>query len=198
MGYLKEYQWELVPESLPVVKRNCPKCKIKTNYMNTEKFRVNANKNNIDIWLIYQCEKCKSTYNMTIYERINPYDITKNEYERFLANDKKLAKEYGFNIGIHNLNKAELILENIQYDVIKREKDEYCANENEIAIDIYCKYPIELRVDKLLCDNFSISRSKIKNMYEKGLIFSDESKNLLKSKVRNGMKLHILRLGDRK
>ncbi|WP_084023929.1 DUF1062 domain-containing protein [Clostridium taeniosporum] len=39
------------------------KCNEKIHYINSGKFRVNANKNNIDIWLIYQCEKCKSTWN---------------------------------------------------------------------------------------------------------------------------------------
>jgi len=31
---------------------------------------------------------------MTIYERIKPYDINKYEYEKFLSNDKELAREY--------------------------------------------------------------------------------------------------------
>lgn len=65
-----------------MVRRNCPKCNEKVLYINSERFRVNANKNSIDIWLIYQCEKCKSTWNMTIYERIKPYDIDKYEYEK--------------------------------------------------------------------------------------------------------------------
>lgn len=83
MSCFNRYRWELVPDNLPVVKRNCPKCKGKTSFINTEKFRVNANKNNIDVWLIYQCEKCKSTWNMTIYERVSPKDIDKEEYEGF-------------------------------------------------------------------------------------------------------------------
>jgi hypothetical protein len=85
MSYLKKYQWELIPKDLPIVRRNCPKCNEKACYINSEKFRVNANKNSIDIWLIYQCEKCKSTWNMSIYERIKPYDINKYEYEKFLS-----------------------------------------------------------------------------------------------------------------
>jgi len=117
MSYLKKYQWELVPENLPKVKRNCPKCNEKSHYICSEKFRVNANKNNLDIWLIYQCEKCKSTWNMTIYERIKPSEISKYEYEKFLSNDKKLAREYAFNLSIYSKNKAEVILEEmLSYD----------------------------------------------------------------------------------
>lgn len=194
MSYLKKYQWELVPENLPIVKRNCPKCNEKAHYINSEKFRVNANKNNIDIWLIYQCKKCKSTWNMTIYERIKPYEINKYEYERFLSNDKELAREYAFNLSIYNKNKAEVILEHVNYKLIQEKLEAYHINENELVIEIVCKYPIELRVDKLLSDKLGLSRSKIKNMHKKGVIFIKDNKNLLNIKVRDGMEIHVLKV----
>ncbi|WML37652.1 DUF1062 domain-containing protein [Clostridium sp. OS1-26] len=194
MSYLKKYQWELVPENLPIVKRNCPKCNEKAHYISSEKFRVNANKNNIDIWLIYQCEKCKSTWNMTIYERMKPYEINKYEYERFLSNDKGLAREYAFNLSIYNKNKAEVILEHVNYKLIQKKLEAYYINENELVIEIVCKYPIELRVDKLLSDKLGLSRSKIKNMHKKGVIFIKDNKNLLNIKVRDGMEIHVLKV----
>jgi hypothetical protein len=193
MSYLKKYKWELVPENLPIVKRNCSKCNEKAHYINSEKFRVNANKNNIDIWLIYQCEKCKSTWNMTIYERIKPYDINKYEYERFLSNDKELAREYAFNLSIYNKNKAEIILEDVNYKLIQKKLEACYINENELVIEIVCKYPIELRVDKLLSDKLGLSRSKIKNMHKKGVIFINDGKNSLNIKVRDGMEIHVLK-----
>ena len=196
MSYLKKYQWELIPESLPMVKRNCPKCNEKSHYISSEKFRVNANKNNIDIWLIYQCEKCKSTWNMTIYERIKPYNINKYEYEKFLSNDKGLVREYAFNLSIYNKNKAEVILEDINYKLIEKKLEAYYINENEFVIEIVCKYPVELRVDKLLSDKLGLSRSKIKSMNKKGLIFINEDKNSLNIKVRDGMEIHVLKVVD--
>lgn len=193
MSYLKKYRWELIPEDLPIVKRNCPKCNEKTHYINSEKFRVNANKNNIDIWLIYQCEKCKSTFNMTIYERTKLCDINKDEYEKFLSNDKELAREYAFNLSIYNKNKVEIILEAVNYELIQKELEIYYINENELVIEIICKHPIELRADKLLSDKLRLSRSQIKRMHEKGVIFIKDNKNSLNVKVRNGMEIHILK-----
>ena len=217
MSYLRKYKWELVPEELPMVRRNCPKCNEKASYINTERFRVNANKSNIDVWLIYQCEKCKSTWNMTIYERTKPCDINKYEYEKFLSNDKELARKYAFNLSIYNKNKAEVILEDVNYELIQKEL-EACyiketptpnivgvsdshkkqvfgslLNENELVIEIVCKYPIEQRVDKLLSDELGFSRSKIKNMHKKGVIFINDDKNLLNIKVRDGMEIHVLK-----
>ena len=37
MSYLNKYQWELIPENLPRVKRGCSKCNEKTNYISSEK-----------------------------------------------------------------------------------------------------------------------------------------------------------------
>jgi len=192
MSYLKKYQWELVPKNLPIVRRNCPKCNEKARYINSEKFRVNANKNSIDIWLIYQCEKCKSTWNMTIYERIKPYEINKDEYEKFLSNDKELAREYAFNLSIYNKNKAEIILEDVNYELIQKKLEAYYSNGNELVIEIACKDFIELRVDKLLSDTLGISRNKIKDMNKKGIIFIKDNKNSLNIKVRDRMEIHVL------
>ena len=194
MSYLKKYQWELVPINLPIVRRNCPKCDEKSRYINTERFRVNANKNNIDVWLIYQCEKCKSTWNMTIYERTKPCDISKDEYEKFLSNDKELARKYAFNISIYNKNKAEIILEDVNYEVIQKELEAYCINKNELIIEIVCKNPIEVRVDKLLSDKLGISRSQIKKMNKKGVIAIKDDENSLNAKVKNGMEIRILKI----
>lgn len=191
MSYLKEYEWQLIPEKLPTIRKVCPKCGKKTNYINTKKFRVNANKSNLDIWLIYQCNKCRSTYNMTIYERIKPLDISRYEYEKFLSNDEDLAKEYSFNLDFYNKNKAEAVFDDITYSIEKKEiKTSYC-NSNETIINIISKFPTNLRVDKFLSDNLSITRSVIKKLYEKGYIYSNENNNLLRCKIKNNIQIHI-------
>lgn len=196
MSCLNKYQWELVPQNLPIVKRSCPKCNEKTNYINSEKFRINANKNSIDVWLIYKCEKCKSTWNMTIYERIKPCNISKHEYNKFLSNDRELAREYAFNSSIYSKNKAEVFLDDISYRLVQRKLEAYYIKENELVIEIICKYPIDLRVDKLLSDILEISRSKIKSMIEKGVVFVNDNKNSSNIKVRDGMEIHVLQAVD--
>jgi hypothetical protein len=190
MSYLRKIKWEIIPDTKPEVIRNCPKCGEKTHFINTEKFRVNANKNNIDIWLIYQCSKCKATWNMAIYERINPEHISREEYNKFLANDRELAISYGFNIDVHNRNRAELILDCMDYHVVSRDLQELSKKENEQEIEICCKYPIELRVDRLLSGKLNISRSQIKNLHDKGLIYNTENKQLLKAKINDGMVIY--------
>ena len=133
---------------------------------------------------------------MTIYERIKPCDISKDEYDKFLSNDRELAREYAFNSGIYSKNKAEVILDHINYRVVQRRLEAYYIRENEIVIELICKYPIELRVDKLLSDILGISRNKIKGMLKEGLISTNDDKKSLNIKVRDGMEIHFLKAVD--
>ena len=52
MSYLKKIEYEIVLNDSFLVIWNCPKCSRKTHFANTKKFRVNANGNKLDIWLI--------------------------------------------------------------------------------------------------------------------------------------------------
>lgn len=192
MSYIEEYLWDITPKTTPVVRKNCPKCNEKTNYINSKKFRVNANKSNIDIWLIYQCEKCKASWNMEIYERANTGSINPNKYNEFMQNNEELAEQYVFNIDIHNKNKVDLRIKDVEYEVKKIKLHEEEASKNEISIKIECNYPCGIRIDKLLSDNLSISRKNVKEMYESGKIFIENKKSNLNTCVEDGMVIHIL------
>lgn len=194
MSYLKNIKWEIVPLTIPMVKRNCPKCGNNAYFKNSEKFRVNANKKNLDIWLIYQCEKCKSTWNMTIYERISPIDIDSMQYKLFLNNDLELAKKYGFDIAIHNKNKVKLEFENVGYEIHGEDINILQCDFNEknkIVIDITCKYSLGLRVDKVLSKKLGVSREKVKKLYKNSIICGVGEKDLLKEKINNKIRIYI-------
>ncbi len=98
------------------VLRKCAKCGKKEHFVNTGCFRVNANGNKVDVWLIYQCKKCKHTCNLTIYERRKPSRISSEEYERFMANDEELALQYGTDKEFFARNRAEVILRKVNSD----------------------------------------------------------------------------------
>lgn len=108
MSYCRKTEYGMIPGDSFTVIRVCAKCGRKTRFTNTEKFRVNANGNKLDVWLIYQCEKCKHTLNLAIYERRKVSSIPKEEYQRFLDNDEELARRYGRDMLLFQKNKAEI------------------------------------------------------------------------------------------
>ena len=133
MSYLKKTEYEIVLKDSFWVIRNCPKCGRKTYFKNTKKFRVNANGNRLDVWLIYQCEECKHTLNISIYERQKVSSIPKEEYECFLNNDEQFAEMYGKNVQLFRKNKADIDFEKINYDFVKlHETVEYRDSEEQL------------------------------------------------------------------
>lgn len=85
----------------------CSGCGKKMYFVNTGRFRVNANGNKVDIWLIYQCARCKHSLNLTVYERRKPNRIPQEEYRRFLENDEDLALQYGNDKAFLKRNRVE-------------------------------------------------------------------------------------------
>ena len=85
----------------------CGGCEKKQEFMNSGRFRVNANGNNVDVWLIYRCKKCKHTWNLTIYERTRPSKIPHELFEAFQENDAETALAYGRSVEFLRKNRAE-------------------------------------------------------------------------------------------
>ena len=90
------------------VYHRCGGCGKKQEFINSKKFRVNANGNKVDVWLIYRCKKCKHSWNLSIYERKNSNRIPGELYELFLCNDEDTAIMFGNDIVFLKENNAEL------------------------------------------------------------------------------------------
>lgn len=99
--------YEIIPQGSYRVRRNCSGCGKKTWYQNTNCFRINANGTKLDVWLIYQCEICRHTYNLTVWERVK-FSAIGAEYERYQKSDQKLAEKYGNDRAFFERNRAEI------------------------------------------------------------------------------------------
>lgn len=171
MSYLKKIEYEIILKDSFWVIRSCPKCGGKTHYTNTKKFRVNANGNKLDIWLIYQCAECKHTLNLAIYERKKVSSVPKEEYQCFLNNNEQLAEMYGKNMQLFRTNKADIDFEKMHYDFVKRqETTESSGFGEQIVITIKNPYQLKIRSEKQIAMVLGLSRSQVKNLLEKGEI----------------------------
>lgn len=174
MSYFKSKEYEVVPTTSLKIIQNCSGCGCKNIFINTKCFRINANGNCLDVWLIYQCKKCKHTYNIPLYERISPKRIKQEEYVKLLANDCELAFQYGTDIQLMKRNNAEINWEETEYKVIGEIFDN-TWNVNEILI----KNPVHLKIrtEKIISQIMGISRQELKRMVkDKEIHF--EHKNL--------------------
>lgn len=161
MSCYKHTIYEIIPVSSYKIIKNCSGCGHKTMYVNTNRFRVNANGSHIDVWLIYQCGYCGNTYNLSIYKRKRQGYLNQEEYGRFLSNDKDLALEYGTSKELFADNKAEIVWNQIDYDI--KLIGEEPAEGNDI-ITIYNPCSIRVRVGKALAGILDMTGSRIKRL----------------------------------
>ncbi len=171
MSYLKKIEYEIVLKDSFLVIRNCPKCGRKTYFKNTKKFRGNANGSKLDVWLIYQCEECKHTLNLAIYERRTVSSIPKEEYQNFLDNNEQFAEIYGKDIQLFRKNKAAVDFERVNYDFVKRhETMGYSDSLEQIVVAINNPYQLKIHPEKQIAIALGLSRSQVKSLTEEGKI----------------------------
>lgn len=186
-------QWIITPNQLPAIIRRCPKCGKKTEFINSGKFRVNANGRLIDVWLIYRCGQCETSWNMTIWERTEAGRLEKEEYEGFLQNDPELAEKYGNDRDLFARNKVEAAASKAEYHVTTVDTAFPSREDHAMEMEIRIRTGFDLRADIFLMQQLSVSRSRIKKWCEAGLILSDGQVLPPKGKIKDGMLLQVRR-----
>lgn len=175
MSYCRIIEYEIVPKESFSVIRGCAGCCRKTNFINTKKFRVNANGSKLDVWLIYQCETCRHTLNLTIYERKKVSSIPKEEYDCFLRNEEELAEKYGRDMSLFQKNKAEIDFERVNYEIVKQCDTTQCearcdsgAGEGGVVLTVRNTYGLKIRPEKQFAEILGMSRSQVQKMLREG------------------------------
>jgi hypothetical protein len=184
------YFWKVKPSAQPTVIKNCSKCGTRSEFESSGNFRINANQNHLDVWLIYQCKKCNTTWNMEILSRVHPGDIKEDLYLKFQRNDPELARRYSFDSVTHSRNRSVMNFEGISYEV-EGEGISLQELKEDVTIEISCEYPLDIRLDKILSGQLGISREMFKKMVRTGHIFSEDLKDIAKAKIRDGIKIII-------
>lgn len=157
--------WTVRPVSAPVVRRACPKCGGQADYKNTGNFRINANQRHLDIWLIYQCAKCKSTWNLTVHTRIKAGKLPPALFERFVHNDPQLALELGLDRQLLEKNRVQADFDQVAYRV---EGPELPVGAGRCRVTLQAEAALGIRLDRLLAQKFSLSRSAVERLFREG------------------------------
>lgn len=164
MSCFESKKYEIIPIETYKIIRNCSGCGNKSVYYSTNKIRINASGKQIDVWLIYQCGKCKHTYNLPIYSRINRNELDKSEYESLLKNNQEIVNRYGLNRNILQKNVATIFDEPVY--ILK----DTGTSINENTIQFFNPYKIKVRHDKLIAECLKISRSQAQKLLESGTL----------------------------
>lgn len=171
MSYSEKEYWLRIEDSLKVI-HSCGGCGKKQIFINTNNFRVNANGSKLDVWLIYQCEICRHTLNIPVFERIKSSKIDVSLYNRLINNDLQLAKKYGSDSAFFKAGNYEVDINSALiglYDA-NGKPDSSVNNISYSRIIVHNVSGIKLRSEKIVSMILGISRSKAKKMIDIGQI----------------------------
>ena len=188
--------WEVKVNNTPLLIKKCSHCDSDRFYC-SDKFRMNAQKKNIDVWLIYRCVKCDNTCNLTLLSRSKPDLIDKTLFHSFSMNDKDTAWKYAFSTEMERKNNLRLDYGSVEYEIIPNTSLEDLLNlSNEvIKIHIKCELEFDLKLSSLIRRRFSLSANQVKRMFEDGIITISSNKPPQKHKVKDGDMIVIQREG---
>jgi len=194
METVKRFTWEVIPTRTPLFKKKCSKCKNSNLYYNSNKFRLNSQKRNIDVWLIYKCVKCDNTCNITILSRTKPELIDKELYRNFSMNDEETAWRYAFDPQIISKNNMELDYSNVEYDIIHENislKDILYMKEDLIEFEIKARFNLDLKLTVVIRKCFDISSNQLEKMISAGIITILPLCSIKKCRIKNGIRITI-------
>ncbi|MCL2378192.1 MAG: DUF1062 domain-containing protein [Defluviitaleaceae bacterium] len=174
-----EATWRIIPAATPAIIKQCSKCNCKSKYYCSEKFRVNANQSRVDIWLIYKCHKCDSTWKLAIKKGIKPRDLPPGLFDRFVNNDSSLAWQYAFDK--HFLKQHSCVIDySIDYTV-----EGHVPHNGPQLIHIQIPYIFDLKLGALLAKVLRTTVGQVRKHVEKGDISINPQVDIMKHRIKS-------------
>ncbi|MGE8533949.1 MAG: DUF1062 domain-containing protein [Chryseobacterium sp.] len=185
--------WEVKAKNTPLLKKKCNHCNSDRFYC-SDKFRLNAQKKNIDIWLIYRCVKCSNTYNMNVFSRIRTESVSKELFNKFSENDTEIAWEYAFSQEIRKKNNVEADLESVAYEILYNTipvEDLINMDGEIISFQIQCSFDFNVRASTAIRTCLGLSSSKLNLLLDSGTVYFNGKPLQKKYKIKNGDTVNI-------
>lgn len=177
--------WEVQYLSPPPAVRFCKRCGMKKEYFSSGQFRVNAQRKYLDIWLIYKCSGCESTWNMTILTRVHPKALSKKLLDKFQSNDKTLADQYAMDTNLLRQNGCKT--GPYHYEVTG------CNTfDGPVRLHIKCNFASDIKISAILREKLHLSRKEFEKMIAEDRIKSESGADLRKCRLKDNINGHVL------
>lgn len=191
---MKDIKWTIRYDRPPAPVRYCKKCSIRQEFISSGQFRVNAQGKCLDIWLIYKCSCCSSTWNAAIYSRVNTGSLPPGLLSRFHGNDPSLAMQYAMDTRFLRLNGAQIQLPSyhVEGQVFQLADSPASTDpDSSMVLQIDNPYPLPLRVHAVLKSKLKLSQKRLDQLTQSGRIQCEDGRELKKSRTGNHIRLYI-------
>lgn len=160
-------QWHIRAENTPEIRRHCKKCGMERPFVSSGLFRVNANHHVLDIWLIHRCSVCSRSWNMEIYERVRPFDLSPEALHGFQINDAALAWQCAHDPALLLKNRVVADYTNVPI-LVDGPKVDLNALDAPLVITLVSDIALPIRLSCILREKLLLSSSALKRLAENG------------------------------
>lgn len=182
---MQQIVWVVQYSTPPLALKYCKKCQKKTEHASSGRFRVNAQGKYLDIWLIYKCKNCRTTWNLPLYSRIKPESIDNRLLEQFYSNDGSLALQYAFSTWLLQTNGAEIVLPD--YQILGPHPD----SGTTVELQITSQYSLPVKVSQILREKLGLSSRELEKLITDSRIQNISLKGLKKYRLNQEITLYI-------
>ncbi|WP_422037615.1 DUF1062 domain-containing protein [Roseibium sp.] len=191
-------QWKILGADTLHIERHCAGCGRNTPFVSTEKFRLNANGNRLDAWLVYACPACGNRWNRTLFERRPVRSLPQATIEALQENDAGFARAFavqpprrtdGFRRGTAGPFRIEKNILSL-------------ARSVDDTLDLVLLNPANLhvRLDRVLAEGLAVSRATVHKLAATGVFRSPlMARKVLRQAIRErsvlemrGLNQHVL------
>lgn len=194
MKTVKHYTWEVTALTTPLIKKKCSKCNKNTLFYCSDKFRLNSQKKYLDVWLIYRCNDCDTTYNLTILSRTKPDMIDRVLLQKFMQNDEQQAWQYALDSDVAKRNQVEHDYSQMQYNIIREELSLSQIAEigsDFVEFEIKLDHSLPLKLNQIIRTALDISSTRLDKMLSLGIISVLPAGTSQKQKIKNGISVVV-------
>ena len=182
--------WQVAPLHCPLLWRHCSRCKIAMPFACSMKFRTNAQKKRIDVWLIYRCCACDGTWNLPIHERVAIDDIAPDEFQAIAHSDPAFARRCAFDrerLARHGVR----VEEGTEIAIRKVPLNGCPGDADSIEIALALASPCRVRLDRLLSGELGVTRSRLGALHDRGALRASHAAKALRAPIADGQRISI-------
>jgi len=183
--------WRVTPRHAPLLWRNCRTCNASAPFRSSMKFRTNAQKKRLDVWLIYRCDSCSETWNLPIFERVAIGDIAPDRFDAIARNDHALASSYAFDRTRLERHGGR-IEDSAEAEVAWLMPPEPPAGVSDLEVAIRLFRPWRSRLDRFAARQLGMTRSRLHQLAAaERLAIAPAARDALRNSVIDGQRLTV-------
>jgi hypothetical protein len=151
--------WVVRRTRLPQLSMRCVDCRSQSATAGEGRFRVNANGNLLDVWLLVRCVSCDRTSKLTVHERAPVRSFDPTELDRYHANDPELAAARLLDPLLARRNHFKLDWKEAwRLDTPPVLLDEVWP----VQVDVVFEAPVRVRPERLIAQGLDLSRYEVR------------------------------------